>query len=181
MAKKKKKARKAGEPLNNIRHEMFCKEVILNNGEITKAFERVYHPSTKSSAWSNSSALAKRPEVKTRIEELLNDIGFTRTKISKKLLKLLDSKKTISIDKHPYEIPDNSTQLETVKLGFKLFGDISDGREKEGLSIEDNRSINITLSPQNIDKLDNIIKTLSNLNSRLMEEGEQEVRKPKQV
>lgn len=53
--------------------EEFCREYVRNNYKAPDAYEAVYTGCKRDTAWSNSSRLLKKPEVRAFIRELQKD------------------------------------------------------------------------------------------------------------
>ena len=99
-----------------------------------------YPKSGKANAERRSSELlAKYPEIKQEVALILDRQGMSKERACKKLKRLWNAKKQVVVDKTLQAVPDNPTQLESVKTVLKLHGEL-----KTGVNItEDNRQINI--------------------------------------
>jgi hypothetical protein len=97
----------------------------------------------------------------------LNSIGLDKSFYAEKLKTLANKKKAIVCDKQIVYVDDNSTQLESVKLGLRLHGELD--RSVENLSLSDNRQLNFIINDTDIDRLVKISETLTHLQDKLEE------------
>ena len=162
-----------GKPLKNYNHEKFANKIaesILTPGKPvnqTAIYSEVYG-SPKHIAGSGAHELVKKPEIRTRVQELLDANGLTLDHLTKKLEKLQNSKKPIYFEgKKVDEIEDTDIQLKATKLGFELQRALPNANENNSQTNNfiDARSINLELGDsKNISKLAEIANVFASLN-----------------
>lgn len=171
MPKKDKPFKANGSRLKNYNHEKFSQRVaesILTPGKPvnqTAIYNEVYGV-TKDVASSGGSALIAKPEIRTRVQELLDANGMSLEHLTKKLEKLQASKKPIYFEgKKIDEIEDTDIQMKATKLGFELQRAMPNQIESQTNSIHlDARSINLELGDsKNIEKLALIAESFKDL------------------
>ena len=150
--------------LKKIKHEHFAREYIEKQGNAKQAYLEVYPNSAEISAASNSSRLIKRDNVRERIQELLeNKSGSKIAVLVSDLIDLKRANKTVFIERIEKEIADNPTRLESIKVLLKLHGLLSSGNSE---LLQDNRSITFNLNVSDINRLQDIVKSLQQMRSR---------------
>ena len=98
--------RKAGEPLHNIKHEMFASSLIKNKGNQTQAYLDTYKGITPESAKTNASRLLSDGNIRSRVIEIMDRNNLSIDRLTKKLNQHVDSQ-------------DERTSLQAVQLGLK--------------------------------------------------------------
>ncbi len=105
-------------------------------------------------------------EVKQYLSDVLDAQGLKLTKLNKNLLSLIDNpmKEAITKDGSIIELKDNATQLEAIKLGYKLHKVI----DNAPTSIVDARTINVnTADKAVVDSLSKVSEILLKINASL--------------
>lgn len=102
----------------------------------------------------------KRPHVQKGIVQLLNEQGIPLTRLNSKLSSLLDSHRTVVLDKQLHEVPDNNTQLEALKTGYKLHGHLVADKP-----LIDNRQVHVTMSDPSV--MQRLVDSIEALNRKL--------------
>ena len=152
-------------PLKNINKEQFTDKYIEHEGNGKRAYLAVpAYDCSENSAEKSASRLLRSVEIRERIvEKLTEQKGTNPDDLSRKYKSLLERKRPIIIkDKLEY-VEDNACQLETAKTLTKIYGAL--GVTDQG-SYQDNRSINISVSSNDITSLSTIIKRLSDIELR---------------
>jgi len=139
--------------LKNLKHEVFAKNVVKHKGNLTEAYMDTYKSAKQTTANSYSCLVAQRPEVKTRIQEIMDAQGLTLEFLTGELKSnIVENKKDCAI------------RQDAIKTGFKLQKVMSEGSE---INI-DARSMNQWLvDGQVADKLLNIANSLESMNKSL--------------
>ena len=106
-----------------FKRELFCREFIRCKGNGTQAIRRAYPGiRTENARWQMAHRLVSNSKVKERIREILEDSEFSIKNLSKYLKQCLEAKKPLLLNGKLQLVDDNITQIEAVKLGFKLYG-----------------------------------------------------------
>ena len=142
-------------PLKNPKHEMFARKVIKYEGNISKAYKENY-PDSKDYDIIRASAshLFARKEVRNRVAELLDRSGLDIASLNNKLQHLVNAKKKIPVRDKLVEVEDNSTQLSSITLAYKLHGCMN--------NVQGN-----TFNIQN--NMNNVVNTVGNMSESIKE------------
>jgi len=103
----------------NIKHELFAQAVIKNKGHLSLAYQEAYPSANPESARHGGSALWKKVEIQTRVNEILETQGLGIIELTKKLKDLTEAKKPGTFGGF---VPDNNARLEAIKIAYKLHG-----------------------------------------------------------
>lgn len=119
--------RNAGEPLPNIRHELFCKLYATDpviQGNATKCYQKAYNieaSGTKyNSAKTGAYALLTEKVIRDRINEHLSDEGFNDENVTKQHLFLIN------------QAADLPTKKGAIEMYYKIKGKMDDKQRIEG-------------------------------------------------
>ncbi|MBF0252546.1 MAG: terminase small subunit [Candidatus Omnitrophica bacterium] len=148
--------------LENKKHEVFCRELVKNKFNATKAYRETYPDSGLAAARTSASELLTNPNIKGRVLEILNTSQETNLEvIIASFSDDLNAVKPIitSKDKNIEFVRDNSTILEAKKTLLKMYGALGD---KFG-ALTDNRSVTFNLSVEKVNDLQEAIKDLKSL------------------
>ena len=143
--------------LDNIKQELFCNNVVQENGNISKAYTTTYPDCQEPNIRPASSHLYAQEHIKSRIYELLNDSGLSIDVLNNKLQQLTEHDK-------------GGIQLEAVKTGYKLHG-LLGSNNGSGVTNVDSRSININLNTPQLDRAVQAVEELKELNSKLLKDN----------
>ena len=152
--------------LKNLKHEAVAEKyakAILSDTETPvkgKIYAEVYGAVTEDSAYSAGARLFGKVDLKSRISEILASSGIPLERLIKKYDQLSEANKDVVSDGKVFEVRDNSTQLECLKLGLKMYGAI-----QEGATVNDNRSINFNITPESAERLSAIVNEMKALNA----------------
>ena len=109
--------------LPKIKHERLAQEILLNGGNFTQAYCKVYKKKNNKYTPQQVYKLLKRnPEIRDRVPELANLQGLDVVYLNDRLRKMCEAKRPFVNNNQIIEIDDNATQLEAVKQGYKLHG-----------------------------------------------------------
>jgi hypothetical protein len=146
------------------KQEKFC-EIIANNPEVDnkQAYHLSYPKANESTCEVNSTKLLNNPVIQSRISQLLDRQGLSDTELNLRLKKLSQAKKVLINKGKLIEVEDNSIQLESIKTAYKLHGYLSN---TESSTYEDNRSINISLSSEELTRLEGIVQGIKSLKDK---------------
>jgi len=150
--------------LKRPKQELFCQELIKNKGNATQAYKDVYTAGNPANAHKHAYQLTNKPHIQHRITELLERDGITLSRLNGKLGEKLDCKKTMVVGKQTIKVNDNTTQMDAVKTGYKLYGLLQNTTQAPQI---DARSINFTVTSGEIAKLRTINAELAQLNDAL--------------
>ena len=103
----------------NIKHELFALAVIKNKGHLSLAYQEAYPSANPESARHGGSALWKKVEIQTRVNELLETQGLGIIELTKKLKDLTEAKKRCAFGGF---VPDNNARLEAIKIALRIHG-----------------------------------------------------------
>jgi len=146
--------------LNNIKHEIFCNNVIKEKGNLVKAYSNTYPDSKYNTARSSASTLVQTiPTIKPRIHELLEqDKGTSPTAVKQALVRSLVATKPI-VTKQGIAgyVPDNQVQASTAQFLAKGYGFGNDTIQPQA-----NVSIHIDL-----DRLGSIVDKLTVISNKI--------------
>lgn len=138
--------------LKNPKHELLAKKIIENKFNLTKSYQETYPSTSYDSANANvSRLLANDSRVVNRIEELANKAGLTLEKELAHLERIHHATKPVSIGKKLIDYPDYSVQLEATKTALKIHGALSENNTNI-----DARSVNVTISPHELDRIESV-------------------------
>jgi len=150
--------------LINFKHEQVAKHYakgILDperSPSQTDAYNKVYVDANPNTARSASAVLFNRPEVKTRVAELLTESGVPLERLLAKYNELLDADKEVIDGRGKIrKLKDNPTRLECLKIGLKMHGALSDGVDV------DVRSLTFNIDTVSAERLSAVIAELSAL------------------
>jgi len=149
--------------LKKVNHEIFARNVIEEQGNLTKAYLKSYKDAGYNTANTEASKLFNNPLVNARIFELLNKTGLSLPELTKKLESLVNHSKAIVVNGKIEYVPDGAIQADSVKTAFKLHGLLSNSN----VDIEDNRSVNITISDKNSEQLQATLDKLEAMTNKL--------------
>ena len=110
--------------LHNIKHELFCNNVIKEKGNLVKAYSNTYPDTSYPAARSSASTLLTNPTIKPRIDEILEqDKGTSPTAVKEALVRSLVATKPI-VTKQGIAgyVPDNQVQATTAQFLAKGYG-----------------------------------------------------------
>ena len=147
--------------LKNPKHELYSKLVVKEKGNLGNAYAQIYQSNKIETCQANASRLFARPEIRSRIAELLELSGIPIERLNKKLSDLLEAEKAMVVGKKIEYTPDNATQSDMLKVAYKLYGLIGNDSEV----YQDNRSISINVPVQ---ELNSIVNSLKNINDSLL-------------
>ena len=107
------------QPLPNIKHEIFARKMIENNGNQTQSYAQTYEDSNPVSSRTHASRLmATNGNVRDRIGFLMEDNGLGLADLTREHKVCLDS-------------DDGRLKLSSVKLGYQVLG-VLDAAEQGG-------------------------------------------------
>ncbi len=153
-------------PLRNAKHELMAHNLSKHNFNGTKAYKQTYPDNKARPDTSASRLLNSKPDITERAKEILSSYGRLRLgTLLKSFTEDLEAKKPILVNGEVEMVRDNFTILNAKKY---LVGDVYGvGSKVEVGQIVDNRQLNITMtSPQDIDRLNEIIGKLERLETR---------------
>lgn len=123
--------------LHNIKHEIFCNNVIKEKGNLVKAYSNTYPDSKYDSSRASAPALLANPCIKPRIHEILEqDKGTSPTAVKAALVRSLVATKPI-VTKQGIAgyVPDNQVQASTAQFLAKGYGFGNDTQPQANVSI----------------------------------------------
>ena len=128
--------------IKNPKHRQFKNSVIKTKNPAI-SYQEIYPKASEDTARINSIKLLNKPEIISAISEGLNNQGLSLTDLHCKLSKFTEVDKAV-VTKFGVEfVPDNSTQLESVKTAYKLHGLLKTGDVKTENTYNDNRLLNV--------------------------------------
>lgn len=101
-------------------HEMFVQELMVNKGNASMAYARVYSKAKYASARHSSSVLLTKVDVRRRISELLEAHGLGVAELLKKLKDLTEATRIVRTSDMQYVQPIYGVQLEALRMAFRL-------------------------------------------------------------
>ena len=147
-------------PLKNLKREKFCREYMTGKKQ-SHAYMAAYPNSTKPAAIKNSSRMKTYEDIRHRCLEIME--ATTGLRLEDFLLSL----KELTLSQYPLVIrdtikmySDNGVRLEAIKTGFKLLGLLSPANLQ---TVEDNRSITFNLNVNDINRLQDIVKSMQDM------------------
>ena len=149
--------------LKKVNHEIFARNVVKNKGHLTKAYQETRPEISYETANREASRLFHNPIINNRIFELLNESKLDLPSLTKKLESLVNHQKAIINNGKIEYVPDGAIQADSVKTAFKLHGLLSNSN----VDIEDNRSVNITISDKNSEQLQSTLDKLEAMTNKL--------------
>jgi len=106
----------------NVKHELFAQAIIKHKGHLSLAYQEAYPLANPESARHGGSALWKKVEIQTRVNELLEAQGLGIVELTKKLKDLTEAKKIVMVNRYVRYEPDNTVILEAIKTGLRIHG-----------------------------------------------------------
>ena len=152
--------------LDNPKHELFAQNTAKHNGNRTQAYKDTYK-ANPAHAHHNAVAIYKKPEVKLRIGELLDQAGMSIKELNTKLYRLTNAKKPFVYGKELMYVNDNSTQVDSIKTGYRLHGLL--GNDKLIAAIQNNQANFILEKPEDIATLRSTVNDLKSLCTKSLE------------
>jgi hypothetical protein len=150
--------------LKNKKHEKFCQEVIKEKGNRVDAYAKVYPNATRLSAKDRAYRLMKEnPDIQGRLSELLEVQGLGLVDLNEKLRKLTKAEKAIVVGGKVEYVRDDSIRLNALQTAYKLHKVIG----SEGTTNIDNRSINLSINPEQALVLEKIAKKFEKMTEAL--------------
>jgi len=149
--------------LKNPKHELLAKNIIKHNFNLTEAHQATYPNSSYKASNANVQAIVKNSNVFQRVEEIANEKGLTIESLIDDLNSSRKATKPIILNKKIIDYPDYATRLETTKTGLKIHGILG----ADGVINQDNRSINVSMSADSINKLADVTAKLEALSKQI--------------
>lgn len=123
--------------LENLKHEMFAREMIEENGHQSRAYENVY-ASSNEVARANAPRLLAKHSVRERIAQLLDERGMDVGSLNARLERFADSS-------------DERIGLDATKLAYRLHGAMDDEQRNSQQHLHLHQDTVLNLAPE--DKL----------------------------
>ena len=153
-------------PKISLKNKAFARSFVKHKGDRKKAYREVYPASSIKSAEVSACRLLSNDNIREYTLELLNaspdlniDALLTSLKDDINAEKIVFAKP----DAVAHRVRDNSTALEAKKTLLKLYGALSDHKP-----LIDNRSVNLTISNADADRLQAIADDLRRLNAEVI-------------
>lgn len=148
--------------LENIKHELYCRNLILYNGNETLAYKATYdneHIMSNEVAQAAGSRLLSDVIVETRLRELLNEYGARHNEAAvKELYNQIYSNKRIIQRGKAYDVPDNAARLQAIDKILSVHG--------IGKTDAPAVSINVMPGPEDMARLEKIITAMRELKAQ---------------
>ena len=153
-------------PLKNPKHEITAHKLVTNGFNKTQTYQEQYPNASYSSANSNAHAymlnngiidraveLASKREI-TSLEGVLNGVAET-----------LKADKYIPSGKRLLEVPDHNVRSNMQQFMLsKVYGM---DKSKQGQVVDKQLNVNLTLAPEHIQPLNNLITELNSIQSKI--------------
>ena len=159
--------------LDNPNHERLANNLAkVYTGEIktkTDAYKLTYpnssHTNARTRAWELTST---RQDIKARVAELLAVNKLTKLEsVVNNVGELTQANKVLPTKLGLIDTPDNSTRMEANKTLLKLHGALDSVQ-----STQDNRSVTINVTPQDLPQIQQIADVLTRMDRVLGEDGD---------
>lgn len=137
-----------------VNHQIFCKELATNGGQIKKAYMKANPNCTERSAQVAGNRLLHNDKIQRSIIEHMNKAGITDERLVDKLSSMIDARKeVVTNDGSIVDVVDNTTQMSALNTSLKLRGHL---QEQGTVNIHIGTSVQ---TPAELARLDRIIQT----------------------
>jgi hypothetical protein len=140
---KTKPEREIGEPLRNMRHELFARKLIEYKGERIPAYQDIYPGASYDTAKANACELLTTTNIRQRCIEILNETTNGKLpSILKELSNQVLAEKGLATKRGIQYVRDNPSRLDAIKTTLKLYGTLG---EESGGNTYNTQINNITI------------------------------------